>query len=143
MNSLSSKIHFSVECFHRRRTVIEPPTQFLGLWVARGRVCEALWYRVVKEVGQVFSLSNDIESTMASRFRRGGQCGLVRAERCTSSSSPMEEILCGSVWNLISILLVTDDVMLRTAARRWKVGYKYGWSAGRHFLLDVERNMAL
>ena len=30
-----------------------------------------VWYWVVEEVGQVFNLSNDIESTVASRFNQG------------------------------------------------------------------------
>ena len=35
----------------------------------------------------------------------------------------MEEIPSGSVWNMISLLLTTDDVVMpRTAARRWNVG---------------------
>ena len=40
-------------------------------WLA-ARVCEALWYWVVKEVGQVFSLSNDIELTVTTRYKQGG-----------------------------------------------------------------------
>ncbi len=41
-----------------------------GLLVAR--VCEALWYRVMKEVGKACSLSKDIESIVASRFKQVG-----------------------------------------------------------------------
>ena len=35
---------------------------------------------VVKEVGEAFSLSNDIESTVASRFKNGGWRGLARQQ---------------------------------------------------------------
>ena len=39
----------------------------------------------------------------------------------------MEEVLYGSVWNLIGLLLTTDDVVkVRTAARRWSVGDREG-----------------
>ena len=38
----------------------------------------------------------------------------------------MEEVLYGSVWNLIGLLLTTDDVVkARTAARRRSVGDRY------------------
>ena len=65
-------LHFSEVCLARGWTVTEPPQPRLSVcgWLA-ARVCEALWYWVVKEVGQVFSLPNDNESSVASRFKQG------------------------------------------------------------------------
>ena len=63
---------------------------------------------MVKEVGQVISLSNDIDSKVASRFK---QVAVVRScqavERCVSHPRTMEEILFGSLWNMIGLLLTT------------------------------------
>ena len=43
----------------------------------------------------------------------------------------MEEVLYGSEWNMISVLLTTDDVVkIRTAASRWNVGDRYGMLVG-------------
>ena len=83
---------------------------------------------MVKEVGQVISLSNDIDSTVASRVKQVAvviSCQAV--ERCVSHPRTMEEILFGTLWNMIGLLLTTDDVvMLRTVAGRWNVGNRYG-----------------
>ena len=47
----------------------------------------------------------------------------------------MEEILYGSLWKMIGLLLTTDDVvMLGTVARRWNVGQRYEHC----ILLDTE-----
>ena len=91
-------------------------------------MCEALWYWVVKEVGQVFSPSNDIESTVACRFKQGVWRGLAEQwNAAVPSSSTMEEVLYGSVWNMISLLLTTDDVVkTRTTTYRWNVGDSCG-----------------
>ena len=54
-------------------------------WLAT-QVCEASRYRVVEEEGQVFSLSDDIESTVTSRFKQVGLPGPARTvERCALS----------------------------------------------------------
>ena len=69
----------------------------------------------MEEVGQVFNLSNDIASTVASRFKQQ----------------------CGSVWITISLLLTTDDVvLLRTVARRWNVGDRCGALGDTFFWLQ-------
>ena len=53
-------------------------------------------------------------------------------ERCARPpSSTVEEILRGPVWNMISLLLMTDDVVkVRAGARRWNVGGGGGWDEG-------------
>ena len=59
--------------------------------------------------------------------------------RCAPSSSTVEEILYGSVWNMITPLLTTDDVVkVRSAARRWNVGDRYG-ALGDTFLRLLKR----
>ena len=47
------------------------PASLVCGWLV-SRVCEALWYWVVKELGLVFSLSNDIELIVASRYKQVG-----------------------------------------------------------------------
>ena len=91
-------------------------------------MCEALRYWVAKEEGQVFSLSSDIGSTVTSRFKQFGKPGLAwQWDAAPLSRNTMEEIQNGSVWNTVSLLLTTDDVvMLRAAAPRWNVGDRYG-----------------
>ena len=86
------------------------PSPPLGLWVACGSDVRGLWFWVVKEVGQVFYLSNDIESTVASSLLAVANCAFTVAAQ-------MEEVLCGSVWNLIGLLLTTDDVVKEYAQR--------------------------
>ena len=89
------------------------------------RACGALRSWVVKEVKKVISLSNDIDSIVASRFKaervlRSGQTVECRA---SFSSDAEEEVLYGSVCYLVGFLVTTDDVvMLRTVARRWTMG---------------------
>ena len=91
-------------------------------------------------MGQVISLSSDIDSTVASKFK---QVGVVRScsavERCVPLPLTMEEILFGPLWYMISPLLTTDDVvMLRTVARRWTVGNKYGALGETSLMLILE-----
>ena len=82
--------------------------------------------RVVK--GEVISLSNDIDSTVASRFKRVGVVRSCQAVgRCAPLPHTIEGIRYGPLWHMISLLLTTDDaVMLRTVALRWNVGNRYG-----------------
>ena len=86
-------------------------------------------------MGQVIILSNDIDSTGASRFK---QVGVVRFCQAVERGAPlprtMEEILFGSLWNMIGLLLTTDDVViLRTVASLWNVGNRRG------ALLEIEQ----
>ena len=61
------------------------------------RVCEALPYWVVMENGQVFSLPDDIESTVASRFKQvRGQVLLGRWNAALLPCNTMEERPYGS-----------------------------------------------
>ena len=113
------------------------PTPRLSVcgWLA-AQVCEAFRNRVMEEEGQVFSLSNDTESTMASMFKQVGcQVSLGRWSAAHFPCKTMEEVFFGSVWNMISLLLTTDDVVkVRTAACLWNVGDKYGlpWDSCRN-----------
>ena len=54
----------------------------------------------------------------------------------------MKEILYGSEWDMIGLLLTTDDVVkLRTAARRWNVGDRYGSLGDTFFwMLKMEQS---
>ena len=53
----------------------------------------------------------------------------------------MEEVLYSSVWNMISLLLTTDDVVkMRTAVCRWKVGDRCGLLEDAFFwMLNMEQ----
>ena len=70
--SPSAKSIFRWYALHAGGPLPSPSQPHLSVcqWLA-ARVCQALWRWVVKEEGLVFSLSNDIESTMASRFEQG------------------------------------------------------------------------
>ena len=49
-------------------------------------MCEAVRHRVVEEEGQEFSLSDDIEPTVASRLKQLGKQGLAgTVDRCAPS----------------------------------------------------------
>ena len=106
-----------------------------GLWLGCARLCGTgcLW-----EVRQVVSLSNDFDSTVASRFKQLQAVGLSQAvNRHAPLLSAMEEILHGSVWCMVNHLLTTDDaVMLRTVTSRLIEENKFG--IGILFLDDAE-----
>ena len=73
-------------------------------------------------------MSNDTESAVASMCARVSG-GLIPWRGAVSRLpfSKMEEVLMGSVWELLRPLLAADDtVKLRIAARCWNVGDKYG-----------------
>ena len=134
----SSELHFfgaMLSSLVDRYRVPQPRLVARGCFVARAY--EALRSWVVKEVNKVISLSNDIDSTVASRFKaeRVQRSGQTVECRASFSSDAMEEVFFGSVWNLVGFLVTTDDVvMLRTVARCWTMGNRLG-ALGNTFLM--------
>ena len=130
-------MHFSEVCLAHGWTFTEPSNPVLwyagGLWLGCAGLRVTGW---LKEAGQVISLSNDIDSTVTSRFKLAV---VVRSSQTVERHAPplyaMEEILYGLLRYMISLVLTTDDaLMLRTAGRRWTVGNR----SGGCLLLDGE-----
>ena len=104
-------VSFSKECLARGWTVTNPisPGRWFegGLSLGCGRLCGTgcLW-----EAGQDISLSNDIDSTVANRFKQNLAVGPSQVvERHALALCAMEEMLYGSILCMISPLQTTDD----------------------------------
>ena len=136
--SLPQNVFFRVNALHAGGPLPSAPTPPLGLWVACGS-----GVRGFEVLGGEGSGSAGIHSVRRHRIDRGQPVQARRVARscwaadgCASSSSTVEEVLYGSVWKKISLLLTTDDVvMLRTAARRWNVADRCGAPGDTFFWL--------
>ena len=103
-------MHFSEECLAPSPSSQLPP---VGLWVACGSGVRG--FVVLGGEGR----GSGVQSV---KRHRNDRCQQVQAgcearscwavERCAPSSTTVEDTLYGSVWNMISLLLVTDDVVL-------------------------------
>ena len=135
VTSLSSaKMHFSEVCLAREWTVTEH-TQHSPLgWVACGSGVRGL----VAMGGD--GRGSGIQSDNRHRSWAGSVVLLSSGTLRTLPAAQWKKY-CGSVWNMISLLLTTDDVVkICTTACRWNVGDKYGLLGDTFFwLLKMEQ----